>query len=63
MNVHFVEVAPGLGEVNYRAYLSELAALPSDPPLMLEHLRTAEDYAGAATHVRKVASELKLEFA
>jgi sugar phosphate isomerase/epimerase len=63
MNVHFVEVAPGLGEVDYRAYLSELAALPTDPPLMLEHLKTAEDYAGAATHIRRVANELTLEFA
>ena len=63
MNVHFVEVAPGLGQIDYRAYLTELAALPHDAPLMLEHLKTAEDYSGAAAYVRKVAGELSLNFA
>src|SRR5439155_197566 len=35
-NVHFQEVVPGRGQLDYRAYLAELARLPVDAPLMLE---------------------------
>src|SRR5450432_504900 len=37
-NVHFAEVIPGRGEIDYRAYLLELSKLAADAPLMLEHL-------------------------
>jgi sugar phosphate isomerase/epimerase len=57
MNVHFVEVIPGRGEIDYRAYLRGLAGLPQQPPLMLEHLKTAEEYAEGANYIRKVAGE------
>jgi len=63
MNVHFVEVIPGRGEVDYRAYLSELAKLPVDAPLMLEHLKTAEEYDEGKRHIMKVAKEIGLSFA
>ena len=54
MNVHFREVAPGKGSLDYTTYLKRLAALPHNPPLMLEHLATAEDYAGAREHIFEV---------
>jgi sugar phosphate isomerase/epimerase len=63
MNVHFVEVIPGRGEVDYRAYLSELSRLPADAPLMLEHLKTAEEYDEGKRYIMKVAGELGLAFA
>jgi sugar phosphate isomerase/epimerase len=63
MNVHFVEVVPGRGEVDYRAYLSELSRLPVDAPLMLEHLKTAEEYEEGKRYIRKVGGELGLPFA
>lgn len=63
MNVHFVEVIPGRGQIDYRAYLRGLAGLAMPAPLMLEHLRTAEEYAEGARHIRKVAGELGLQFA
>lgn len=63
MNVHFVEVAPGRGEVDYRAYLSELSRLPVDAPLMLEHLKTAEEYEEGKGYIRKIGGELGLAFA
>lgn len=63
MNVHFVEVIPGRGEIDYRAYLRGLAGLATPAPLMLEHLKTAEEYAEGARFIRKVAGELGLEFA
>lgn len=63
MNMHFVEVAPGRGSLDYRPYLRGLAGLGVDAPLMLEHLKTAEEYAEGAAHIRKVASSLNLPFA
>ncbi len=44
MNVHFQEVIPGRGQIDYATYLRELTKLPVDAPLMLEHLKTAEEY-------------------
>ena len=55
MNVHFVEVAPGKGGLDYQAYLKGLASLPQKPPLMIEHLKTAEEYAVAARFIRDTA--------
>ena len=63
MNVHFVEVIPGRGEVDYRAYLLGLARLPVDAPLMLEHLKTPEEYAEGVQHIRKVAAGAGVTFA
>ena len=63
MNVHFVEVVPGRGQVDYRAYLRELAKLPVDAPLMIEHLKTPQEYEEGKRHIQKVAQELGLSFA
>jgi sugar phosphate isomerase/epimerase len=63
MNVHFIEVVPGRGEVDYRTYLTELSKLPVDAPLMLEHLKTAEEYDEGKRYIMKVAGELGLAFA
>lgn len=63
LNVHFLEVAPGLGKMDYTTYLHCVAGLPRDAPLMLEHLKTAEEYAGAAQYVRKVAAQAGVSFA
>ena len=63
LNVHFLEVIPGRGEVDYRAYLRELSKLPVDAPLMLEHLKTAEEYDEGKRYILKVAGELGLTFA
>ena len=57
LNVHFVEVIPGRGSLDYAAYLTELAKLPVDAPLMLEHLKTAEEYEEGKKYIQKVAAE------
>jgi sugar phosphate isomerase/epimerase len=62
-NVHFQEVAPGKGVVDYKAYLRNLAALPKDAPLMMEHLKTAEDYDGGQVYIRKTGAEIGVSFA
>jgi sugar phosphate isomerase/epimerase len=56
LTVHLDEVRPGLGGVDYRAFLRELNRLDSDIPLMLEHLPSAEEYDMAAAHLRQIAS-------
>ena len=53
---------PGRGQIDYRAYLSELAKLPVDAPLMLEHLKTAEEYAEGRNYIQGVARQLGLSF-
>src|SRR5262245_54288649 len=62
-NVHFLEVVPGRGQVDYRAYLSELAKLPVDAPLMLEHLKNAAEYDEGRAYIQRVAAEIGVIFA
>jgi sugar phosphate isomerase/epimerase len=50
--VHLVEVRPGLGRLDFRAYLDALRTLDPDTPLMLEHMTEEADYAAAAKHIR-----------
>lgn len=61
LNVHFVEVIPGRGEVDYRTYLREIAKLPQKPPLMLEHLKTAEEYQEGIEYIVKVGREIGIQ--
>jgi sugar phosphate isomerase/epimerase len=62
MNVHFLEVVPGRGQIDYSRYLTELSRLPSDAPLMMEHLKTAEEYQEAVRYIRSVAAKNHLNF-
>jgi sugar phosphate isomerase/epimerase len=55
LTVHLAETRPGLGELDYVTYLTELHSLHSDLPLMLEHLPIAEEYDLAADHIRSTA--------
>jgi sugar phosphate isomerase/epimerase len=63
MNVHFVEVVPGRGGIDYKTYLREIAALPVEAPLMLEHLSKPEEYEEGKRYIQGVARELGLTFA
>ena len=62
MNIHFREVAPGKGTLDYTTYLRRLVELPQGPPLMLEHLSTAEEYSGAREHIFQVGRQAGLSF-
>jgi sugar phosphate isomerase/epimerase len=62
MNIHFREVAPGKGVLDYPTYLKRVAQLPQNPPLMLEHLSTAEEYAGGREHIFEVGRKAGLAF-
>jgi sugar phosphate isomerase/epimerase len=54
-NVHFQETIPGRGQIDYATYLKELTTV--DAPLMLEHLKSAEDYAEARAYIHRVADQ------
>ncbi len=58
LTTHLDEVRPGAGALDYRALLTGLAALDPDTPLMLEHLKGADEFARAAEYVRAVAKEV-----
>ncbi len=62
MNVHFIEVIPGRGEMDYRTFLTELARLPHQPPLMLEHLKKPEEYEEGRQYILKTGQALGLTF-
>ncbi|MEM7133014.1 MAG: TIM barrel protein [Chloroflexota bacterium] len=57
LTVHLDEVRPGLGQLDYQTYLRELAKLPGDIPIMLEHLPDAVEYAAGAEHIRNIGME------
>ena len=62
MNVHFREVRPGTGTLDYATYLRRLVRLPQNPPLMLEHLATAEEYGQARDYIVGVGTQEGLRF-
>ncbi|MDD4102010.1 MAG: TIM barrel protein [Kiritimatiellae bacterium] len=62
MNVHFREVQPGKGSLDYDTFLRRLARLPDPPPLMIEHLSGAEEYAAAAKHIVETGQKLGIAF-
>jgi len=61
LTTHMDEVMPGKGVLDYDTFLRELEKRP-DTPLMLEHLKTQEEYKQAADHIRSVAARLGLSF-
>jgi sugar phosphate isomerase/epimerase len=62
MNIHFIEVIPGRGSIDYQTYLRALATLAHQPPLMLEHLKTAEEYKEGAEHIVKTGAAIGVAF-
>ena len=61
LTTHLGEVRPGLGTLNYRTFLRQMARLPGDTPIMLEHLPGEQEYQLAADYVRSIAGELSLD--
>lgn len=61
-SLHLREVLPGTGVLDYATYLKRLATLPSGAPLMLEHLKTAEEYAKAQRYVLDTGAKAGVRF-
>ncbi|MCP1383420.1 sugar phosphate isomerase/epimerase family protein [Runella salmonicolor] len=62
-DVHFAETMPGRGGMDYATYLRNVTALPREVPLMLEHLRTPEEYDEARLYVMKMAKDTGIPLA
>ena len=62
LSVHLDEVRPGLGGLDYAAYLREMDKLDADTPLMMEHLSGQEQYTAAAEYIRSVAAAQGIRF-
>lgn len=61
LTVHLDEVLLGTGGLDYKVFLSELSKL-KNVPLMLEHLKTSEEYDKAAANVRKIGAAAGIRF-
>jgi sugar phosphate isomerase/epimerase len=61
LTVHLDEVLPGTGGLDYKVFLTELSKLKK-VPLMLEHLKTREEYTQAAVNVRNAAKSIGIAF-
>ena len=55
LTTHLDEVRPGLGNLDYSAFLKSVEAVDPDIPLIMEHLSDQDEYALAAEHIRSVA--------
>jgi sugar phosphate isomerase/epimerase len=62
MNIHFREVRPGQGSIDYGTYLRRLAALPQQAPLMIEHLEGAAEYDLAREHIVQEGKRIGVGF-
>ncbi|MDA0160081.1 sugar phosphate isomerase/epimerase [Solirubrobacter ginsenosidimutans] len=52
------ERRPGLGDIDFHAFIREMQRLDPDTPFLVEHLDSDADYVAAVAHVRAVAGEL-----
>ena len=59
--MHLDEVLIGTGGLDYRVYLTELSRL-KNVPLMLEHLKTRDEYTKAANNLREIAKSIGVSF-
>ena len=62
LTVHLSECRPGLGNLDYRTFLTRLAALPDDVPLMLEHMTEETDYMEGTRYLKGIAEECGARF-
>ncbi len=60
LTTHLDEIRPGLGYLDYRTFVREMAKLPADTPIMLEHLQTEGEYRLAAEYIWQVAGEMEI---
>ena len=61
LTVHMDEVRPGLGVLDYPTLLSELEQVDHDMPLIVEHLKTDEEFTLGMEFIRKTAKTVNVE--
>lgn len=58
LTVHLDECLAGTGGLDIKTYLQEASQLPQDAPVLLEHLKTPEEYDQARRYVQGVMEEV-----
>ena len=58
----FQEVVLGAGKLDYATYLRRLAKLPHDVPLMIEHMKTEQEYDQSRKHVFGIGKQIGIAF-
>jgi sugar phosphate isomerase/epimerase len=61
LTTHLDECVPGTGKLDYRVFLTELAKLDPDTPLMMEHMKD-DEFPVAADYIRRTAREAGVKF-
>jgi sugar phosphate isomerase/epimerase len=61
-SLQFVEVVPGRGIVDYKAYLRNLSQVPREAPLMMEHFANDAEYQEGAAYIRRQGAEIGVSF-
>jgi sugar phosphate isomerase/epimerase len=61
LTLHLEERRPGLGNLDYAVFLRETSRL-NGVPMMLEHLKSQEDYRLAAEYVRGIGKKEGIAF-
>lgn len=62
MNIHFQEVPPGSGRLDYRTFLRRLAALDHDTPLMIEHCANEAEYTRGREYILGLGPKTGVDF-
>jgi len=62
VQMYIQETIPGTGVIDYSTYLRELSRLPTEAPLMLEHLQGEQEYTQGREYIEGVARSLGLSF-
>ncbi len=62
LTTHISETRPGTGNLDYETYLRGLERLPQNPPLMIEHLNTEEEYTLAREYIMSVGQRIGISF-
>lgn len=52
------ERRPGLGDIDFHSFITQMQRLDPETPFLVEHLDTDEEYVAAVAHVRAVADDL-----
>jgi sugar phosphate isomerase/epimerase len=61
LTLHMPERRPGLGDIDFHAFITQMQRLDPGTPFLVEHLPSDEEYVAAVAHVRAVAGELGVE--
>jgi len=61
-NIHFQQQVVGEGSIDFGTYLTRMAQLPFEAPLIIEHMHNADEYNRSRDHLFKVGESVGVSF-